>query len=377
MVIADRLGKGCVLAGLRNLDTETVAKKFIRHYVPHHGFPLSIISDLGSIWISSLWKVIISSLWKVICRLASIQRRLSTAWYPETDGGTERLNVVVEAYIRHFTIYAQDNWYSLLPMVVLHIAARPANATGLSPFLLTYGWEVNVLELFGDSSSNVAAPGQNSPEAQEECIVNRLRQALEWAQASMAAAQEDYECHANAHRTPAPVYKPGDKVWFSLCNIHTDCPSKKLDAQQAQFTVLEQRQSDYQPPPIIDEQGDEEWEMEYILSERIRREKTQYKVKWQGYLRPTWELRENPIIDEQGDEEWEVEYILSERIRREKTQYKVKWRGYLRPTWELRENLEDTAALDVWEASYNKPSRAALTAFATLQPSPSQAEHRA
>ncbi|KAL1952475.1 hypothetical protein VTO42DRAFT_5283 [Malbranchea cinnamomea] len=233
------------------------------------------------------------------------------------------LNAVVEAYIRHFTTYAQDNWYSLLPMVALHIAARPANATGLSPFLLTHGWEVNALELFGDSSGTIIAPGRNSPVAQGERIVNRLRQVLEWAQASMAAAQEDYERHANAHRTPAPAYKPGDKVWLSLHNIHTDRPSKKLDAQQAQFTVLEQvgshayrldtppgvhnvfhtwllhpassdpfpsqRQSDYQPPPIIGEQGDEEWEVECILAECIRRGKTQYKVKWRGYLRPTWE----------------------------------------------------------------------------------------
>ncbi|KAL1952625.1 hypothetical protein VTO42DRAFT_4595 [Malbranchea cinnamomea] len=146
----------------------------------------------------------------------------------------------LEAYIRHFTTYAQDNWYSLLPMVALHVTARPANATGLSPFLLTHGWEVNALELFGDSSSTVVAPGRNSPAAQGERIVNHLHQALEWAQASMAAAQEDYEHHANAHHTPTSVYKPRDKVWLSLRNIHTDRPSKKLDAQQAQFTVLEQ-----------------------------------------------------------------------------------------------------------------------------------------
>ncbi|KAL1953519.1 hypothetical protein VTO42DRAFT_2636 [Malbranchea cinnamomea] len=183
-------------------------------------------------------------------------------WGPIVGHG-KRLNVVVEAYIRHFTTYAQDNWYSLLPMVVLHIAARPTNATGLSLFLLIHGWEVNALELFGDSSGTVTAPGQNSP-----------------AQTSMAAAQEDYERHANAHHTPAPAYKPGDKVWLSLRNIYTDCPSKKLNAQQAQFTVLEQRQSDYQPPLIISEQEDEEWEVEYILAERIRRGKTQYKVKW-------------------------------------------------------------------------------------------------
>ena len=58
MVIVDQLGKGCMLVGLKNLDAETVAQKFIKHYVLHHGFPCNMVSDQGSVWVGGLWKAI-------------------------------------------------------------------------------------------------------------------------------------------------------------------------------------------------------------------------------------------------------------------------------------------------------------------------------
>lgn len=53
-----------------------------------------------------------------------------------------------------------------------------------------------------------------------------------------------------------------------------------------------------------------------------------------------------------GEEEFSVEAILDEkrtkRGRGSRLEYKVKWLGYARPTWEASPALEDTHALDEW-----------------------------
>jgi hypothetical protein len=54
-------------------------------------------------------------------------------------------------------------------------------------------------------------------------------------------------------------------------------------------------------------------------------------------------------IDE--TDEYKIDEILDQKkARGGKEQYLVKWTGYARPTWTLALALEDTVALDKWEA---------------------------
>src|SRR5699024_2704674 len=91
LVIMDRLSKGVILEGLKDLDAETVAWTLVRVLIAKHGFPRTIISDRGSQFVSELWRR--------DCAFTGVQRLLSTTYHPETDGSTERMNSIVEAYI--------------------------------------------------------------------------------------------------------------------------------------------------------------------------------------------------------------------------------------------------------------------------------------
>ena len=72
--------------------------------------------------------------------LLDIKQKLSTAFHPETDGQTERVNQSLEQYLRMFSNYKQNNWSELLSMVEFLYNNSITSATGLSFFYTNYGY---------------------------------------------------------------------------------------------------------------------------------------------------------------------------------------------------------------------------------------------
>ncbi|OJD09782.1 hypothetical protein ACJ73_10094 [Blastomyces percursus] len=170
-------------------------------------------------------------------------------------------------------------------------------------------------------------------------IVTKLRDARDWAEASMASAQQDQEDRTNEQRDPAEQYKVGDLVWLNLKNIRTTRPSRTLDYRHAKYKVLEVVGShNYRlntPPGIHD----------VFHTSLLRRAATdpfpsQKTSDWQP----------PGIVGEDNELEWEIEEILDERPRGRGRQFLVKWVGYDRPSWTAGSALAETAALDRWEA---------------------------
>ena len=73
-----------------------------------HGLEGDITTDRDTIFTSQLWKEMTKQL--------QIERRLSTAFHPQTDGQTEKTNSILEQYLRAYVHYQQDNWTELLPL---------------------------------------------------------------------------------------------------------------------------------------------------------------------------------------------------------------------------------------------------------------------
>ncbi|KAK1649502.1 hypothetical protein QYE76_067307 [Lolium multiflorum] len=74
------------------------AKLFIDQIVRLHGVPLTIISDRDKIFTSQLWKELLKAL--------GTKLHYSTAYHPQTDGQSERVNQCLEQYLR---CAVQDN----------------------------------------------------------------------------------------------------------------------------------------------------------------------------------------------------------------------------------------------------------------------------
>ena len=165
-----------------------------------------------------------------------IRQRLSTAFHPETDGSTERMNQVVEEYLRCFTTYFQENWSFLLPTAMLAINNRPASSTEMSPFFATHRYNIDPIQIKERLRADLSS---KSPIERGEAFVSRLQEASDIAQACIAQAQESQETYANRRQQTGEALYIGDKVWLNIKNIKIDRPAKKLDWLHYKYTVVE------------------------------------------------------------------------------------------------------------------------------------------
>ena len=102
LVIVDRLTKMVHYEPVKlTIDAPGLAEVIIDVVVRHHGLPDSIISDRGSVFTSKFWSL--------LCYFLRIKRRLYNAFQPQTDGQTEKQNSTMEAYLRDFVNYEQNN----------------------------------------------------------------------------------------------------------------------------------------------------------------------------------------------------------------------------------------------------------------------------
>ena len=84
-----------------------------------HGSPLELVCDRDARFTSAAWTE--------MCELMQIKRSMSTAYHPQTDGQTERMNRLLEDMLRHYVRAGQDDWDALLPMAELTMHGRKAS----------------------------------------------------------------------------------------------------------------------------------------------------------------------------------------------------------------------------------------------------------
>jgi transposase InsO family protein len=107
-VVVDRLTKMAHFVPCReSTNAKELANIFIQNIFRLHGLPKSIVSDRGVLFTSKFWKHLLSKL--------NINCNMSTSHRPQTDGQTEKTNLILEQYLRMFSnYYQQDNWSELL-----------------------------------------------------------------------------------------------------------------------------------------------------------------------------------------------------------------------------------------------------------------------
>jgi transposase InsO family protein len=87
-----------------------------------------------------------------LCKVLGIERNISTAYHPQTDGQSERTNQWLEQYLQIYGNYQQDDWAKWLPLVQFVHNAWPSTTTGKTPFKLIMGHTLTLQGWTGSTS---------------------------------------------------------------------------------------------------------------------------------------------------------------------------------------------------------------------------------
>jgi len=214
-VVVDRLTKQRhLIPCMTTITAEGLVDLFYGRIFSYQGLQETIVSDRGPQFASRFWRH--------LCSCLKIDPRLSTAFHPQTDGQSERVNVAVKQHLWVYVTYLQDDWVDYLFQVEFAGNNQVSDTTLLSPFFANLGYHPGY-----DFELDIRVDAPKEREAQTaaeqlECIHEVSRAEMQYAQMRQADGTDH-------QRMPTPAFQPGDLVWVDGRNWRTLHPSRKLE----------------------------------------------------------------------------------------------------------------------------------------------------
>ena len=131
---------------------------------------------------------------------------LSSAYHPETDGQTERVNQVMEDMLRSYCGQQSHHWIRVLPLVEFAYNSSYHRSLQMSPFKALYGQDCLIPLQFADPNLSVPAAKHTLEEMDQQ-----LRLICE----NLKKARDRQESYANLKRSPRS-FNTGDRVFLKI-----------------------------------------------------------------------------------------------------------------------------------------------------------------
>ncbi|SPC65160.1 related to pol protein [Ustilago sp. UG-2017b] len=332
LVIVDRLTKYAILVPTyKTVTAKQTAVLLYGHMVRLFGYPDHMVSDRGRQFISGAWKAFAEQM--------GVKHSLSTAYHPQTDGQTERVNQVVEQYLRMYCNYEQNDWADLLDTAAFVYNNTAHNSIGVSPFFACYGWNPKA---HPDIPQRL---GVHDPDLFEYLIDGKER--CKYLQEQIREAQRRTVDQYNRKHKDIE-FKVGDMVYINRQNWKTRRPTPKLDTRFAG------------PYPVQEQVGRRAYRITLPANLRV------HDVFHVSMLEPARtsslaQRAEQPTIQSLPDEDldFEVEALIDKRSHLGVIEYEVLWRGYSEEaaSWEPVSNLNCPDLIQEYEVSEGGRSR--------------------
>ena len=305
----------------KNVTAPQVAKLFIKEIYCHYGMPLVIVSDRDVKFTSHYWATAF--------KLLGTTLNMSTAYHPESDGQTERANRTMAEMLRAFVHPRQDDWEEYLPLVEFAYNNSKQASTKFTPFYLNYGRHP-VTPISSALQVDSAMPAVDK-------WLQQLKDAQEQAEKHILHAQETMKTQVDKKRR-IQKFSEGDLVLLDRRELKLPgALTKKFSAPYiGPFRVIEVR-------------SDLVYKIE--LPKNMKRFHPVFHVKLlKKYTKPHVSRRllrrPGPIIID-DEEEWEIETILTSKIRYGVEQFLVRYKGwgFEEDFWLKREDLDNCQAI--------------------------------
>jgi len=218
LVVVDQLTKMIhFIPTTKKTSAEGLAKLFRDNIWKLHGLPESIISDRGPQFMAGLMRE--------LNRMLGIESKLSTAFHPQTDGQTERVNQELEQYLRMFIDYRQEQWPDWLGTAEFAYNNKTYSSTKMSPFKANYRQ---------DPRMGFEMRRKGKYEGAEK-FVTKIKEIQEEAKAALGKAQEEIKKYADRKRAEVDEYKVEDLVMLSTKDLKYQMARRRTEKLMERF----------------------------------------------------------------------------------------------------------------------------------------------
>lgn len=164
-----------------------------------HGAPTIVITDRGTAFTAQLIQEVL--------QLSCTSHRRTTAYHPQANGLTERLNKTIADMLSMYVDVDHKNWDCILPYVTFAYNTAAQETTRFSPFRLVHGREVLTMldSMLLPEESTVTTADAEEIARRAEATRQIARQRIRRQQAI------DAQRYNLRHRNV--TYTPGEQVW--------------------------------------------------------------------------------------------------------------------------------------------------------------------
>ncbi|KAL0554942.1 hypothetical protein IC582_008872 [Cucumis melo] len=198
-VVVDRLTKSAhFVPGKSTYTASKWAQLYMSEIVRLHGVPVSIVSDRDARFTSKFWKGLQTAM--------GTRLDFSTAFHPQTDGQTERLNQVLEDMLRACALEFPGSWDSHLHLMEFAYNNSYQATIGMAPFEALYGKCCRSPVCWGE----VGEQRLMGPE-----LVQSTNEAIQKIRSRMHTAQSRQKSYTDVRRKDLE-FEIGDKVFLKV-----------------------------------------------------------------------------------------------------------------------------------------------------------------
>ena len=242
---------------------------------------------------------------KELNNLLGIQTKLLTAYHPQTDGQTERVNQELEQYLRVSIDHRQEQWPDWLGTAEFVYNNKIHAATKNSPFKVNYGQDLR-MGFEGRRKGKYEAAGK---------FVEKMRKIQEEVKAALGKAQEEMKKFIDRKQEKEEEYKVGDLVLLSTKDLKWQIKGRRSEKLTERFV------GPYKIKRIISSNA-----IELKLPRTIKIHPVVNVSRVRLYKPQVEGQKKTPpkLVIIEGEEEFEVEKILNKRVVRGKEKFLVR-----------------------------------------------------
>ena len=281
----------------KTVNASETASLYQDHVFRRFGLPLKLISDRGPQFASKMFRE--------LCTKLGIRQNISSAFHPQTDGQSERVNQDLELYLRIFCNHRATDWAEHLPLAEFAHNNRKHDSIRTSPFQA----------LMGFSPRHIIPTIKDTDAPDIEQRLSDLKQLRQDLQDSIILSQKRVQ---ERGKHSFQEYSIGQKVWLESMNLKGLHPKKKLGPKRyGPFTILQKLS-----PIVYKIKLPTQWKVHPVFHAGLLHPYKETEFHGPNYTEPPPDLIE-------GQEEYEIEKIVDMKRSRKRDLFRVRWKGYL------------------------------------------------